>query len=195
MWLQNIMAKSGLFSEYIVKMAQVITWWYRGEAGTFTYWPDGPLQPPKRLDAPMWNRGVVVQNELMFHRGDPVGRPEQRAVPGLKHRSCFEYRPADDDWVVTTDGEVIRRYHPDEIRFLVHWNAEVYRDMDEAKKVMDHTDDLTHDRVIATLLADLRSKGRTVAEPSDPFHDDAFIHALLSTYTIAPTTDWLHEPA
>ena len=67
--------------------------------------------------------------------------------------------------------------------------------MDEAKKVMDHTDDLTHDRVIATLLADLRSKGRTVAEPSDPFHDDAFIHTLLSTYTIAPTTDWLHEPA
>ena len=51
-WLQNIMAKSGLFSDYLVKMAQVITWWYRGEAGTFTYWPDGPLQPPKRLDAP-----------------------------------------------------------------------------------------------------------------------------------------------
>jgi len=194
-WLQNIMAKSGLFSDYIVKMAQVITWWYRGDAGTFTYWPDGPLQPPKRLEAPMWNRGVVVQNELMFHRGDPVGRPEQRAVPGLKHRSCFEYRSADDEWVVTTDGEVIRRYQPDEIRFLVHWNAEVYRDMDEATKVMDHTDDLTHDRVIATLLADLRSKGRAVAEPSDPFHDDGVIYALLSTYTIAPTTDWLHEPA
>ena len=42
-WLQNIMGKSGLFTDYIVKMAQVITWWYRGEAGTFTYWPDGPL--------------------------------------------------------------------------------------------------------------------------------------------------------
>ena len=42
-WLQNVMGRSGLFTEHLVKMAQVITWWYRGENGTFTYWPDGPL--------------------------------------------------------------------------------------------------------------------------------------------------------
>jgi hypothetical protein len=37
----------------------------------------------------------------------------------------------------------------------------------------------------------MRSRGVTVAEPTDPFHDDAFINALISTYTIAPTTDWV----
>jgi hypothetical protein len=190
-WMQNIMGKSGLFTDYLVKMAQVITWWYLGAEGTFTYWPDGPLQPPKRLDTPMWNRGVVVQNEVMFHRGDPVGRPDQRAIPGLKHRSVFAYVPVDDAWAIRTDGQEIRRYEPNEIRLLVHWNAEVYRDMDEVKKVMDHTDDLTHERVIDTLLADMRAKGRKVAEPTDPFHDDEFIHALMSAYTIAPTTDWV----
>jgi hypothetical protein len=194
-WMQNIMAKSGLFTDYLVKMAQIITWWYRGDAGTFTYWPDGPLEPPKHLDTPMWNRGIVVQNELMFHRGDPVGRPEERAIPGLKHRSMFEYLPDDDAWIITTDGDEIRRYRPEQIRLLVHWNAEVYRDMDEVRKVMDHTDDLTHDQVVTTLLADMRAKGRKVAEPSDPFHDDDFIHALLSTYTIAPVTDWLDPVA
>jgi len=192
-WLQNIMAKSGLFTEHIVNMAQVITWWYRGEAGTFTYWPDGPLGPPKVLETPMWNRGVVVQNELMFHRGDPVGRRDERGTEGLKHRSMFVYRVDSGDWVITTDGDVIRRYSPEQIRFLVHWNAEVYRDMDEVKKVMDHTDDLTHERVFDTLITDMRSKGVTVAEPSDPLHDDDFIHALLSTYTIAPTTEWLRD--
>ena len=41
-WLMNTMAKSGLFADYLVKKAQVITWWYRGDNGTFTYWPDGP---------------------------------------------------------------------------------------------------------------------------------------------------------
>jgi hypothetical protein len=192
-WLQNIMAKSGLFIDYLINMAQVITWWYRGEAGTFTYWPEGPLRPPKTLPTPMWNRGVVVQNELMFHRGDPVGRPDERAIEGLKHRSCFEYRSNDDEWVITTDDQVIRRYHPAQIRLLVHWNAEVYRDMDEVKKVMDHTDDLTHERVFDTLIADLRARGIAVDEPSDPLHDDAFIHTLLSAYTIAPTTDWLDD--
>jgi len=129
----------------------------------------------------------LVQNELMFHRGDPVGRPDERAIPGLAHRSLLQYRHEFDDWAITTDGDVIRSYGPKNIRFLVHWNAEVYMDLHEAKLVMDHTDDLTHDRAIGTLLADMRSKGITVAEPTDPFHDEAFISALISTYTIAPT--------
>jgi hypothetical protein len=38
-WLQNVMGKSGLFADHLVKMAQVITWWYLGETGTFTCWP------------------------------------------------------------------------------------------------------------------------------------------------------------
>jgi hypothetical protein len=189
-WLQNVMGKSGLFTDHLVKMAQVITWWYRGDNGTFTYWPDGPLGEPKRLDHPLWNKGVVVQNEAMFHRGDPVGRPEERDVPGLKHRSLLGYDPDRDDWAITTDGTVIRRYRPEEMRLLVHWNAEVYTDMDEVKKAMDHSDDLTHDVVFERLLADMRSKGVDVAEPSDPMHDQDFIRALISTYTIHPTTDW-----
>ena len=35
--------------------------------------------------------------------------------------------------------------------------------MDEVKKVMDHTDDLTHERVVDTLLADMRGRGVKVA--------------------------------
>ncbi len=194
-WLQNVMGKSGLFTEHLVKMAQVITWWYLGENGTFTYWPDGPLGPPQRLEHPLWNRGVVVQNELMFHRGDPVGRPEERDIPGLAHRSLLGYDGDRDDWAITTDGEVIRRYQPNEMRLLVHWNAELYSDMDEVKKSMDHSDDLTHDEVFERLLADMLSKGVKVADPNDPWHDSAFIRALISTYSIAPTTDWATAPA
>jgi hypothetical protein len=194
-WLQNVMGKSGLFTEHLVKMCQVITWWYLGENGTFTYWPDGPLGEPQRLEHPLWNKGVVVQNEVMFHRGDPVGRPEERAIPGLKHRSLLGYDAERDDWAITTDGEVVRRYQPNEMRLLVHWNAEVYSDMDEVKKSLDHSDDLTHDVVFERLLADLRAKGVQVAEPSDPMHDTDFIRALISTYTIAPVTDWASPDA
>ncbi len=192
-WLQNIMGKSGLFNDYLVKMAQVITWWYRGEPGGFTYWPDGPFEPPQRLEAPMWNRGVVVQNEMMYHRGDPVGPPADRAIEGVKNRSLFGYDANTDSWAVTTDGDVIKRYQPEQIRLLVHWNAEVYADMDEVKKVMDHTDDLTHERVVDTVLADMRSRGIQVAAPSDPFHDVDFIQALMHTYDVQATTDWLIE--
>lgn len=190
-WLQNMMAKSGLFTEYLVKMAQIVTWWYRGEPGGFTYWPDGPHGAPQRIQAPLWNRGVVVQNEMMFHRGDPVGPPEDRVIEGLKNRSLFGYDRASDSWVITTDGGVVKRYRPDQIRLLVHWNAEIYTDMAEVEKVMDHSDDLTHEQVVHTFLADLRSRGVKVAEPSDPLHDVEFIQALMHTYDIAPTQDWI----
>ena len=49
--------------------------------------------------------------------------------------------------------------------------------------------DLTHDIVFERLLADMRSKGVAVREPSDPLHDSDFIRALISSYTIAPTTE------
>ena len=41
----------------------------------------------------------------------------------------------------------------------------------------------------------MRSKGTKIAEPSDPFHDTDFVRALVETYTIAPTTEWLEFPA
>ena len=167
-WLQNVMGKSGLFRDHMVKMAQVITWWYLGENGTFTYWPDGPYGQPKVLEHPLWNKGVVVQNEVMFHRGDPVGRPDERDIPGLKHRSLLGYDPDRDDWAITTDGEVVRRYQPDEMRLLVHWSAELYADREEAEKAADHSDDLTFDEVFERLLADMRSKGVDGRRPVRP---------------------------
>jgi hypothetical protein len=194
-WLQNVMGRSGLFTEHLVKMGQVITWWYQGENGTFTYWPDGPLGRPQRLEHPLWNKGVVVQNEMMFHRGDPVGRPDEREIPGLKHRSLIGYDADQGDWAITTDAEVIRRYRPEEMRLLVHWSAEVYADRDEVKKNMDHSDDLTHEIVFGRLLADMRARGVKVSEPSDPLHDQEFIRALSETYSIAPTTDWATSAA
>ena len=193
-WLMNIMGKSGLFTDHLVKKAQVITWWYRGDNGTFTYWPDGPNDAPKILEHPLWNKGVVVENERMFHRGDPVGRPDERDIPGLKHRSLIDYDADADAWHITTDGNVIRSYRPEQMRLLVHWSAEVYSDLDEVRTVMDHTDDLTLDEVVGRLLADMREKGTAVAEPTDPLHDDDFVRALISTYSIAPTTDWLEAP-
>jgi hypothetical protein len=190
-WLQNVMGKSGLFHDHLVKMGQVITWWYLGENGTFTYWPDGPFKEPQVLEHPLWNKGVVVQNEVMFHRGDPVGRPEERDIPGLKHRSMIGYDAERDDWAITTDDDVIRRYRPAEMRLLVHWSAELYADLDEAERAFDHSDDLTTDLVFDRLLADMRGRGVRVAEPTDPLHDSDFIRALIATYTIAPTTDWI----
>ena len=191
-WLQNVMGKSGLFREHMVKMAQVIAWWYLGENGTFTYWPDGPHQEPQVLGHPLWNKGVVVQNEVMFHRGDPVGRPEERDIPGLRHRSLLGYDPDRDDWA---HHHRRRRDPPLPARGDAPAGALERRALRRPRRrrevSFDHTDDLTLDTVFDQLLADLRHRGVDVAEPSDPLHDTDFIRALIATYSIAPTTDWI----
>lgn len=183
-WLMNTMGKSGLFNRWLNKKAQVIAWFYQGNiGGGFTYWPDGPQAQPKRLAAPMWNRGVVVQNEMMYHRGEAAGPVDMRHPAGLSFNSLLGADPkVADGWQITTDGQVIQRIPANELRFLVHWSAEVYADLAELKVVMDQTDDLTHERVFDMFIQDLRRRGIAFEVPSDPLHDRAFIHLLTSVY-------------
>lgn len=185
-WLCNTMAKSGLFTPWLKKMCQVIAWCYSsGPGGGFTYWPDGPLGEPKRLAAPMWNKGVVVQNEMMYHRGEANGPVEQRKPKGLVFESLWAADPeSSDGWIITSHGEIIQRVPSKETRLLVHWNAEVFADLADMKRVLDHTDDLSLDQVFDIFIADLKQRGIAFTMPSDPLRDREFIMLLSRTYDI-----------
>jgi hypothetical protein len=190
-WLLSVMGKSGLFQPWAVKLAEVIVWFQTDpESGGFTYWPDGPLAEPKRLAPPLWNRGVVTHNTAMLHRGESNGPREERANPrGLSFDSTFSGDPADRDrWQIQTGDEVIARYTTDQLRLLVHWDAELYTDLADWKKHMDHLDDLTPDRVFEAFVADLRSKGVRFDVPSDPMRDRRFIALLAQTYDVGPSS-------
>jgi len=184
-WLCSVMGKSGLFQDYLIKMAQVITWFSHDPESGFTYWPDGPRAAPKRVQAPIYNRGVLVQNEMMMHRGEANGPVDRRFPEGLDFTSMFSGDPQSrDHWVVKTGEKVIDRFHTDELRFLVHWSAEVFEDFAELKKNMEGKDDLSHEQAINMLIKDVRSRGIEIETPSDPFHDAAFIQKLNAAYDI-----------
>lgn len=185
-WLMNTMTKSGLFQNWLMKKAQIIAWFYKGTiGGGFTYWPQGPLAEPKRLAAPMWNRAVVVQNEMMYHRGEANGPIDQRMPKGLAFESLFAADPAvADGWQITTGGDVIQKIPAEEMRFLVHWGAEVYSDLAELRMVMEHSDDLTHDQVFDIFIKDLADRGQSFEVPTDPLHDRTFIKLLTSVYDL-----------
>ncbi|WP_030539471.1 hypothetical protein [Sphingobium sp. DC-2] len=184
-WLCATMAKSGLFKDYLIKMAQVITWFSRDEGSGFTYWPDGPLKEPKRLMPPVYNRGVLVQNELLMHRGEANGPVDQQRPAGLTFDTRFAGDPADRDyWLLKNDDQVIARHHTDELRFLVHWSAEVFSDYAELKQNMEGRDNLTHEQAIDMLIKDVRSKGIEIEPPTDPLRDGVFIQTLSAAYDI-----------
>ena len=186
-WLLSVMGKSGLFREFAVKVAEVIVWLQRDEeGGGFTYWPQGPLAEPTRLAPPLWNRGAVTQNTAMYHRGESNGPVDQRANPkGLSFDSTFSGAPNDPDrWLVKTGEEVIAEYSTDQLRLLLHWDAELYSDTSDLKLHMDHLDDLTPERVFETFVDDLRARRIPFEVPSDPMADASFVALLARTYDV-----------
>ena len=190
-WLCSVMGKSGLFKDYLIKMAQVITWFSHDPGSGFTYWPEGPAQPPKRLVPPIYNRGVVVQNEMMMHRGEANGPIDQQRPAGLSFDSVFAGDPSDkDNWQIRNGDTVIAEHRTDELRFLVHWSAEVFMDYAELKKNMDGSDDLTYDRVFETFITDLRQRGVEFEVPSDPLRDGNFIKLLNSAYDFGQPVEY-----
>ncbi|WP_223308013.1 hypothetical protein [Sphingobium sp. DC-2] len=193
-WLCSVMGRSGLFKDYLIKMAQVITWFSHDPASGFTYWPNGPLAKPARVQAPIYNRAVVVQNEMLVHRGEANGPVERRRPAGLAFDSVFTGEQGDPDgWVVKTGDQVIERYHTDDLRFLVHWSAEVFSDFAELKKNMEGTDDLTHEQAIDMLIKDVRSRGIQIETPTDPLNDPVFIRALNAAYNFGGPAEYPAE--
>jgi hypothetical protein len=183
-WLMNTMVKTGLFERWRAKKAQVITWYYTGKVGGgFTYWPEGPQEAPRQIAAPMWSRAVVVENEMMFHSAQSNGPSAMRHPVGLDIGSLMSADPQNSKgWQITTDGHVIQQIPEEEFRFLVHWGADIYMDMDELKRGLDHTDDLSHDQVFDMLIADLRQRGEAFEVPTDPLTDQKFIGTLTRVY-------------
>ena len=193
-WLCSIVGRSGLFKDYLIKTAQVITWFSHDPNSGFTYWPKGPLEKPERLTSPVYNRGVLVQNEMMVHRGEANGPIERQRPEGLGFDSLFTGEPGNSDgWIVKTGDKVIERYHTDDLRFLVHWSAEVFEDYAELKRNMDGSDNLTPDRVFETLIKDLRSRGIPVETPTDPMHDPEFIKTLTDAYNYGGPAEYPAE--
>lgn len=195
-WLNSVMGKSGLFRPWLIKMAQVITWFSHDGSSGFTYWPEGPFSPPKRLQPPIYNRGVLVQNEMMMHRGEANGPLDQQRPAGLRFDTMFAGDSASrDHWVLKNGEDVIARHHTDELRFMVHWSAEVFEDYAELKKNMEGSDNLTHDRAIEMLIKDARSKGHAIETPTDPLNDPAFIRAINAVYDLGGPTSYPEEAA
>lgn len=196
LWLLNTMAKSGLFRRWQAKKAQVIAWYYQGKiGGGFNYWPDGPKGNYQQIPAPMWGRAVVVENEMMYHGAQSCGAADLRRPAGLEISSTFGGSVEDPSaWQVVTGNRVIQQVPAEEMRFLVHWGAQIYLDYEELKVSLDHTDDISIEQAVGILLSDLRERGHAIADPSEPLTDRAFVRLLSQVYDLGTPAHVPPEP-
>lgn len=183
-WLMNMMVKSGLFERWRARKAQVIAWYYRGRiGGGFTYWPEGLAGAPRQIEAPMWGRGVVVENEKMYHTAESCGPKDQRRPAGLTIDSVMESDPeAAEAWRIRTGETIVQHIPAEEFRLLVHWGAEVFMDDRELEVTLDRSDDLNVEQVLDMFTSDLRRRGIAFNVPSQPLSDPGFIELLTRTY-------------
>ncbi len=186
LWLLLTMAKSRLYHHWQAKKGQVIAWYYKGKlGGGFNCWPDGPQGDPFQINAPMWGRAVVVENEMMFHHGQACGPVSMRKHAGLDIQSKFGVDPeTGDGWRITTGDVVNQRIPALEMRFLVHWGARIYMDFEELKVSLDHTDDIAREQAIGMLIDDMRKRGVTFEMPTDPMNDRRFVGLVSQVYDI-----------
>ena len=186
-WLLHVMHRSGLFAKWRVEIATAVCWFYEGVGGEFEYWRHGSSAPPDRIEAPLSNRGIVGDNEHMFHRIAAIGRPNAPLLSGASVDS--ELRPVADDsgaWQVVSENRELIRYEPSALRVSVSWKAEVFRDQDAARTRREGRDDLALDGVIDILMDALAEAGESCPRPENPLHDEEFI-ALLNTLYPMPS--------
>ena len=113
---------------------------------------------------------------------------------GLAFNTVFTGDPNDrDQWLLKNADAVIARHRTAELRFLVHWSAEVFSDFDELKTNMDGSDNLTIDRAIDMMVDDVNGRGIKLDIPVEPLHDPAFIGALNAAYDLGGPSSYPDE--
>ena len=172
-WFLSVMGHSGLFEDERVDIATAVAWFYGGEDGGFTYWPDGPDAPPAVHEGAIFNTAIMGDNDRMYHRVRPVGARKKGMLGGMTLATRLEHRGG-DAWAVCQDGWERACVSYPELRISVSWKAYVYRD-DAQRRAHEvgSSDELTLEAVIDRFDADLASRDIALERPSDPLHDEA----------------------
>ncbi|HYC55075.1 MAG TPA: hypothetical protein VEL28_09070, partial [Candidatus Binatia bacterium] len=154
-WLIVAMHHSGLFERYRMPIATGVAWYHDCAGGEFAFYPDGPDAPPVAYPV-RFNTAVMMDTDSVFHGVDRVretSEPVHRLRPGM--RLVHE---GDRRWAVRDGERKVTEYCWEDLRFSISWKAYCFADQGERRIWESHTDDLSSDTVLETMIADLRSR-------------------------------------
>jgi hypothetical protein len=156
-WLIVAMHHSGLFADWRMPIATAVAWFHGCRGGEFVFYPDGPTAPPVALPV-RHDTAILLDTDSVFHG---VARLAETAEPVDRVRPGMQLRFAGSEWWELVDGEErIARYRWADLRFSVSWKAYCFADEPERRAWREHSDDLSVERVVDRLLAELRRRGR-----------------------------------
>lgn len=142
-WFLQSMGASGLFEDARREVVTAVSWFFAGEQGGFTYWPDG--RSGARVEhSSMWNTAVMGDNNFMHHKVEAIGPTSVRPSPDMTSDATLDFR--DGSWLVEQHGSVLDRYPDDHVRLSLSWTASI----DDGETATITIDDV-HDRMAAAI--------------------------------------------
>ena len=174
------MGSSGLFERWAIRIASGLVWFHRGVGGAFECWPDGPERDAQIVSPPLWNDGLLADNEHLLHRTRAMGAPEAWLPHGLLRESARLHAEEDESWAIRDGDALLRRYPAEELRISLLWKAVALRDAEEEKLVDDGLDDLDPRQIEAVFARHARVHGMTLPPTDDPRTDASWIRAVAA---------------
>lgn len=156
-WLMVVMHHSGLFEHWRMHIVTAVSYFGECRGGAFLFYPGGTEGPPKTLPA-KHNTAILLDSDSIFHGVERVADDGQ-SFPAIRPGMQLTFE-GDESWRVGTGNETLARFRSDQIRFSVSWKAYCYADEAERRTLEAHTDDLTREQIVDTLVSDLRERGR-----------------------------------
>jgi hypothetical protein len=175
-WLMVVMLHSGLFDAFRRRIATGIAYFGAAQGGALAFYPDGREGPVRTLEA-RHDTAVVLDTDTVFHGVDRVA--ETQPLPALRPGLQLVFEG--DGWRVGPEDAPLARYRRDEVRFSVSWKAYCYRDAAEQRLVEEHRDDLSLERILETLKADLRRRGANA-----PADETELARLMIDSYVRFP---------
>ena len=151
-WLLVVMHHSGLFDAWRMPIATAVTYFGDAKGGALAFYPDGPDGPPATYE-PRHNTAAVLDTDTIFHgvdrvEGDEAKLRDVRSGQRLHH-------VGGERWELRAGADVVTSFVSDELRYSASWKAYCFADDGERDAWASHTDDLTLEQILATLVDDM----------------------------------------
>ena len=174
------MGRSGLFERWAIRIASALIWFYRGTGGAFECWPEGPERASQLEAPPLWNAGLLADNDRMLHRTQELGPHEARLPRDLLRDSAQLHAAEEGSWEIRDGDAHLRRYPGEQLRISILWKAHALADAKEARIMDRGSDDLDPQRIEAIFAQHARQHDVALPPAGDPRTDPDWIRAVAS---------------
>jgi hypothetical protein len=174
------MGRSGLFERWAIRIASALIWFHRGMGGAFEYWPEGPELASQLEAPPLWNAGLLADNDRMLHRTQEIGPPEAWLPHDLLRGSAQLHAAEEGGWEMRDGDRHLWRYPAEQLRISILWKAHALADAEEARVIDSGSDDLDPQRIEAVFAQHAHQHGMALPHTEDPRTDPDWIRAVAA---------------